>query len=127
MNMENSQLQNLMSYTVFHIGVYISLLGVILGGGISGKLNYKIFRIPFAFYLIAGACGGVIASSIPEFNDFDKFNETRIGLLGLDLLKYKVWAKIEHISFWIGTLSIAIPFLFVGVKYFTEKTSNKIK
>lgn len=116
--MENSQLQNLMSYTVFHIGVYISLLGVILGAGITDKIDFSIFRIPFILYLTAGACGGIIASNIPEHQTFKYFEQQKIGVWGWKIFKYKVWARIEHGAFWIGTLLIAIPFIFKGGKYF---------
>lgn len=117
-NTENSQLQNLMNYTVFHIGAYISLLGVILGIGTITNINTVFFKVSFICYLIAGACGGVIASSIPEYASFTEFSSVKIGFWRMRIFRYKTWAFIEHFVFWIGTLWIALTFIFFGTKYF---------
>ncbi|MCD6012706.1 MAG: hypothetical protein K0Q79_2568 [Flavipsychrobacter sp.] len=123
---ENSQMQNLMAYTVFHIGVYISILGVILGAQIADSINYSFFKVPFAFLLIAGLCGGVIASNIPETDDFDTFKEKKIGPWGMELFKYRVWATVEHVTFWFAVLYIALPALFCdGKPYMQDKPAHK--
>lgn len=110
MENENSQLQNLMNYTIFHIGLYITLLGIIIGvPALSNDIHF--IKIPFICFLIAGACGGVIASNIPEHKNFSSFSQERIGVLGLKIFKYKTWAALEHLSFWIATLWIAIQFV----------------
>jgi len=112
-NSENSQLSNLMSYTIFHIGAYITLLGIIIGFS-SKNLDETFFTPPFICYLLAGICGGIIASNIPEYPSFIKFSQTKIGFWGVKLFKYKTWALIEHLAFWVGTLWIALGFIFGG-------------
>ena len=121
--MENSQLQNLMSYTIFHIGAYITLLGIIIGFA-NKSLNENFFKVPFLCYLIAGICGGIIASNIPEYSSFNEFANSKIGFWIFNVFKYKTWAFVEHLTFWIGTLWIALTFIFRGSKPLLKKVRS---
>jgi hypothetical protein len=121
---EDSRLQNLMNYTIFHIGVYISLLGVILGAGLSDTLDPTFFKFPFICYLLAGVCGGVIASNIPEYVSYTEFACDRLRIIKMRTFKFNIWAHTEHVLFWIGTLWIAGTFIFNGTECFIKKVSG---
>jgi hypothetical protein len=60
---------------------------------------------------MAEACGGIIASNIPEYSDFEEFSNKRIGLWGRGIFKYRVWATAEHIFFWSGALWVGLQYL----------------
>jgi hypothetical protein len=100
------QLKLLMDYTVFHVGVYISLSTglVALLGLFPGKAD--VMKEPLiaalACFLLAGACGGVIAAHIPYATDFRIFHNTWIGFLGGRFAPARVWMLIEHTAFWAG-------------------------
>jgi hypothetical protein len=113
--MEQSQLQNLMSYTIFHIGAYISLAGAIIAAQFVGGLNFCIFRLTFICFLSAGVCGGIIASNIPEYSSFKQFKDDKIGFWGFKIFKYNTWATLEHVLFWGGVLNVALRFILFGV------------
>jgi hypothetical protein len=98
------QLKLLMDYTKFHIGVYLTLTSV-------GLALIKTLTIPLTdllpsivLLLLAGASGGIIASSIPEYSDWDSFSNSKLKLLGIDTFSYWVWSKVEHSSFWFAVI-----------------------
>ena len=110
---ESKQLELLMQYTLFHIGIYITL--------IAGALALQHFKEAFrdsltlkfglVCFLVAGACGGVIASQIPNFRCWDDFERTKLGPWGLGWMNYEDWARAEHLLFWIG---VAVPVIGLG-------------
>ncbi|MEO1005516.1 MAG: hypothetical protein AAFW67_06615 [Cyanobacteria bacterium J06638_38] len=116
--MENAQLDRLLTYTTFHIGVYISLITAIIGAGILGKIDHPLFRLAAICFLISGVCGGVIGSNLPEFADYASFSQAKLGAYGLKLFNYKKWIFIEHTAFWIGVLPIALAYIFLGKEAF---------
>jgi hypothetical protein len=116
--LETDQLANLMTYTVFHIGVYITLGAAVIAGGAIKNLDHWTLKVALGCVLVAGVCGGVIAGSIPEARSWSKFSETRIGPAGLHWFRYCVWAHVEHYSFWLGVLVPAITYLRYGAKVF---------
>ena len=64
---ESDQLSNLMTYTVFHLGAYITLGAAVIAAGAITNVDHPALRFSLICMLIAGACGGVIASNIPEY------------------------------------------------------------
>lgn len=116
--MADSQLDRLLTYTTFHIGVYISLITAIIGAGILGKIDHSLFRWAAFCFLISGICGGVIGSNIPEFSSYQSFSQAKLGAYGIKLLNYKKWIFIEHSTFWIGVLPIALVYIFLGKEAF---------
>ena len=63
-------------------------------------------KLPF-FFLIAGLCGGVVASNIPYFAKFDDLRGTPIGpYFGWPTGPLANWAFIEHLAFWGGIVAL---------------------
>ena len=118
--MADPRLENLMTYTVFHLGVYLSLFTALIGAGILASLDHWLLRLSVACFVIAGVAGAVIGSNIPEFTTAEAFFSAKFGPWGLKFMTYNVWATIEHGAFWIGFGLLAIPFLFCGPKAFKQ-------
>ena len=115
---EDPRLDHLLTYTTFHIGVYISLVTALIGAGIFGRLDTPIVRFAIACFLVAGICGGVVGSSIPDFKDFAAFEKVDLGFWGISIAKYYVWTRAEHIAFWAGILPVTFGFLWKGPRAF---------
>lgn len=111
------QLANLMTYTVFHIGAYITLAAAVIAGGAINLDDWSL-RLSVVCMLVAGVCGGTIASKIPECSDWKTFEATRIGPWGSELARYATWATIEHLAFWIGIIVPAVVYLIGGTGAF---------
>ena len=110
---DSKQLELLMRYTLFHIGVYITLIAGTLAlphfkEAFRGSLTLKFGLVCL---LLAGACGGVIASQIPNFRCWDDFEREKLGPWGKKCMSYKKWAQAEHFLFWIG---VAGPVIGLG-------------
>ena len=66
----DDQLKQLFDYTKFHIGMYTTLIAGIIGvfanetlkGAYSGMVPY--IKVSILLFLVAGAAGGLVASSI---------------------------------------------------------------
>jgi hypothetical protein len=112
--MEDNRLDLLMTYTTFHLGVYISLITALIGVAVLGKAQSTFLRFSVACFLVAGACGTVLGSNIPEFTDFTLFSQTNIGPWGLALFTYWVWSTVEHLAFWVGITPLAASYIFCG-------------
>jgi len=109
-----NQIRLLFEYTKFHIGLYATLIAALIGlmklggGQIAGLVPY--LKLTLAFFVVAGAAGGVIASSISV--DYQALvHDNRIGFFGVNPFRYRVWAGIEHIAFWVGILISVIAIL----------------
>ena len=121
--MEDKQLDHLMTYTTFHVGVYVSLTATLIGLGLWGQYDthpdlVAWLRYAVACLTIAGICGGVIGSNIPNFKEYATFNRTRIGFWSLRIFPAWVWIKLEHLAFWAGLLPIAVMFILKGPNFF---------
>ena len=114
----DDQLQQLFDYTIFHIGLYTTLITVIIAVFANDSLN-KIYysnylsyiKVVLLLFLIAGAAGGLVASSIPFFKDFSTFSQAWIGPWGLEVIPSILCTHIEHTAFWIG-IGVAVVGLF---------------
>lgn len=99
----------LMSYTVFHIGVYITLAAAILAAQeLRSTLAHPVMRVSMAAFIIAGICGAVIASNLPDSKSWEDYSAKRLGPWGLRIAPYSAWATLEHVSFWIGVVVPAV-------------------
>ncbi|MEM9808162.1 MAG: hypothetical protein AAF959_23085 [Cyanobacteria bacterium P01_D01_bin.56] len=98
------QLKLLMDYTKFHIGVYLTLGSVSLGLVELQIVDFTEWIPTIIFLIVAGAAGGVIGSHIPNFETFKDFEEAKLGFWGMRLARYRFWAKLEHVAFWMGIL-----------------------
>lgn len=104
----------LMTYTIFHIGTYLTLAAAILAAqNLGGKaLNHPIMRGSMAAFVVAGICGAIVASNLPESSSWSEYAKKKIGPWGLQIATYSVWATIEHLAFWLGVLAPVTIALF---------------
>ena len=116
---EDKQLARLYDYTKFHIGIYLSfaagisaLLGTEKAGWFVSKLvaaNTGPLYASLAFMVLAGMCGGVVASSTIECRTFADFWAKPQGPQSIRFLRCqgKFWAMLEHLFFWLSLLLLA--------------------
>jgi hypothetical protein len=105
MGMEKLKL--LMSYTTFHIGLYTTLgaaLVAFLGTNRAGAMKAELI-ITLACFVLAGACGGIIGSNIPYFDDLDTFSAAKIGPWGFRWIPARELVSLEHFFFWLGIVA----------------------
>jgi hypothetical protein len=106
------QLQLLMTYTTFHIGLYVSLVTALLSfltfspKSIRRDL-YPYMVLTLVCFVIAGAFGGLIASEIPRHSTYDSFRKelTPYVLEGIWGMTFETVSAIEHTFFWAGIIS----------------------
>jgi hypothetical protein len=113
---EDHRLELLMDYTTFHIGLYMTLTGVLIAAD-----AYKVFpgcvgKFAVALFLIAGACGGIIAVNAAEFDVTNHkisefFDSHPLDVWGFGIFRYRALAFIEHAAFWFGALTLVGTFL----------------
>jgi hypothetical protein len=107
-NIPMEQLKLLMDYTIFHIGIYITL-----GGLMVSLLTKKTFETrkgmnnflvaSLLFFMVAGVFGGVIAANIPYHTEFTEFIKASIGpWFAPAALPVSCCMWVEHNSFWLG-------------------------
>ena len=109
----DEQLKHLYDYTKFHIGIYITLMTGIIAVLANDKLRDSYQAItPFIMaslilIMLAGACAGLIASSIPYYTSFKKFMDNDISPRYLKTFKInaKNCTHLEHLFFWLGSIS----------------------
>ncbi len=116
--MEDNRLNNLLSYTTFHIGVYISLGTAFIAASVFGHLGGILVKWCVGCFFLAGVCGAVIGSNIPNHATFESFSRCKIGFWGIGKLPYSTWVNLEHIAFWLGNTPIVLGFLFYGTSVF---------
>ena len=119
--MEDKKLELLLTYTTFHIGVYLSLATAFMGASILRAVNHPLIRWAVGCFLFAGACGGVIAANVAENGDSGVTffgADYRLKLWGWHLFPLHMLTTVEHLAFWIGILPFSIVFLFRGGGHF---------
>lgn len=115
--MDDKRLDHLLTYTTFHIGVYVSLGAAIIGATELGKLQVDFFlKSAVVCLLFAGLCGGVIGSTIPNHIDFESLTKDRIGFWKLKILRVRWWAHLEHSAFWLAVVLLVAPFFWPKLK-----------
>ena len=127
----NSGMDALLNYTVFHIGVYITLGAAIIAADVFWNRRSKLLPISILFLLIAGASGGIVAGNIPANSgtDYSVFltRNARI-LFDFDLgIKYWLVIAIEHSAFWIAIILIIAKFAFWRWKQNKDAKSPEIE
>jgi uncharacterized membrane protein len=119
------QLKLLMDYTIFHIGLYLTVMGVVLAYVKTSYFKFerseKIWVVAVTVCLAAaGLSGGVIAGNIPYSPDFQTFSQKWIGPYTYQTMPFEWWAGIEHTAFWVAVVLIVFGFLVFN----WERTSS---
>jgi|SRR5579872_2652905 len=111
-----AQIKLLFEYTKFHIGLYASLIAALMGLMKLGSKQIPAKLVPYlkitlVCFVVAGAAGGVIASSISL--DYRQLvcGEAIGPFFGLAMLSHACWAHIEHLAFWLGITVSVLGFL----------------
>jgi hypothetical protein len=113
----SDQLKLLFDYTLFHIGLYATLITALTS---LVHFDSRLQNAPWLlgciactvlFFLVAGAAGGAIASNIPNYESFSDYDKVALDVFGTPTLKYRTWAHVEHIAFWLGLLVSVVGFI----------------
>jgi hypothetical protein len=112
---DDKRLERLFDYTKFHMSIYLSATGGLMtivslaadktsfvGRLIGWPLGLLLALVSM---LIAGVAGGVVASSATLSRTFEELWDSPQGPFSWRWFPGRVWATIEHFSFW---LSIAL-------------------
>jgi hypothetical protein len=124
---EDKRLERLYDYTKFHIGIYLSFAGGLaaLIGSLANDKAAAFFvalvgspllvGIALLLMMAAGACAGIVASSIAESRTFTEFSDApqgpswlRRGPTG------RTWVALEHGFFWGSLIFILASILVSG-------------
>jgi hypothetical protein len=124
----DDQLKALLDYTQFHIGMYVTLSGGIVGVFANDGLKQRYVRfvpfmvISFFCFFFAGVFGGLIGSSIPNFTNFEVFMSSEIGPWRTAFLSARNCATLEHTAFWLGSTVALLGLCYVLL---TDKAAAK--
>ena len=109
---DSKQLEMLLTYTTFHLGLYTSLGAAIAGIKAIKNLGHPTLRFAVFCLLIAGVSGGVIGSNIPNYSTFKDFDGDLLGFWMFRLYPYRTWAMIEHTAFWLAVIVPTLTWVF---------------
>jgi len=121
MEAPSDQLKLLSDYTLFHIGMYTTLIAALTSVAhfghkrVSDGLRICIAATVVCF-VIAGAAGGAIASNIPNYANFSTYAADHLNVFGVRPFTYWIWAHIEHGAFWLGLWISVLGLLFAERK-----------
>jgi hypothetical protein len=110
------QLDLLMTYTVFHLGMYATLCALLIS--LLGVDHFKPLIPQFRPYLmavlllflVAAIFGGLVGSSLPYYDSFDEFSRANLGPWGSELISALTCTHLEHSFFWAGVLVAVVGF-----------------
>jgi hypothetical protein len=94
--------------------MYTTLITAIIGVFANDDLKQQYSgMIPYIsasvfFFLVAGAAGGVIASSIPFYTTFEAFCNARLEPWRFRWVPSLICTHVEHTAFWAGCLTAAV-------------------
>ncbi|WP_224366075.1 hypothetical protein [Hyalangium versicolor] len=115
---EFEKLKLLFDYTKFHVGIYLTVVGVLTGivatsaKDFSFHFNRAWLISAIVFIVIAGIAGGVLLSSMCHERRLDLFWNKKLGPFGLRCWPAKWWASIEHTAFWVAIGCALCAFFF---------------
>jgi hypothetical protein len=128
MQTHDPRLRTLFEYTLFHIGLYTTLISALFGLLVlSDKFRPVLLIVPYIKFTVlcfvaAGIAAGAIASNIPEYDNLDHFLDDYPNMFGWRLcfrfapkLRYRLLVHVEHGAFWAGILISALGFLRLNV------------
>jgi hypothetical protein len=109
------KLKLLMDYTIFHVGVYITLSTLLISLlGLKGFKEHTVLLRPYLVwtlgcFIVAGALGGLIAGSLPYYENFSELQEAKLGPWFLPgIIPFRWCANLEHTAFWLGIVGILL-------------------
>lgn len=121
---DDKQLERLYDYTKFHIGIYlgsasglIALISTISKSEQSSGFLGSLIGCPIAavvslfFMMLAGMSGAIVATSTIECESYKQFVDEKQGAYGFSPFIGKTWITIEHGSFWLSLVALAISIL----------------
>ncbi len=122
---ELEQLKFLMDYTKFHIGLYATVITILLAvASIGGKTVPCIYHQPVVITLVcvllAGLAGGIIAGHIPEQTSFKAFWYERTGPWSCKCIPTRYVARFEHVVFWIGVANACAAVIWQETYWFAS-------
>lgn len=117
--MADNRLNHLLTYTIFHLGVYVTLFCSLIGASIFTQKDHIVMRFAVGCFVFAGICGAVVGSNITRHVDYDSYSSARLGYWRIGIWRYQTWAHMQHLSFWVGVLTIAVPFVLYGKDAFS--------
>jgi hypothetical protein len=107
----DDQLNALMDYTKFHIGLYTTLCTLLIAVMGIPALSTRYYRmIPYFLwalicFALSGVFGGLVGSSLPQFTKWSDFGSARLGPWFFPRIIPAPWVvSAEHTAFWLGTL-----------------------
>lgn len=120
MAIEDKRLERLFEYTKWHIGIYLSV-----GGGLVGLLGSRdgneflkrvitqpaLMGAALGAMALAGMAGGILASAATRSHSFVEVWDHVLEVYGVPTLKGRIWAGIEHSAFWLSLLLFALSIL----------------
>ena len=120
-DLEDKRLDRLLDYTKFHIGIYLSIGGGIVALLGSDKADWvfaylrsqtQLLGWSLVFMVVAGLCGGIVASSTTIYKSFDEFWLSKQGPMNFKIMPGQYWAMLEHIAFWISIIIFSVAVIF---------------
>ena len=118
----------LLDYTIFHIGVYISLAAAIAAADVFWNRKSMLMPLSVLLLLLAGAAGGVVAGNI-RANADGSHSEflTKPAMVLYDWqMPFNYWwvIAIEHTAFWVAIALLLGKFLVWRIQ---ANSGEKIK
>ena len=124
LSIEPHGLELLMTYTTFHIGLYMSLVTALIASETFGKAKHWTIRWAILCLILAGACGGLIAVNAAEYDItlhdntekpfFDGSYALTIWIWSSRFLRYPYLSLTEHFLFWLGISPLSATVLCAG-------------
>ena len=113
--MESKQVKQLYDYTKFHIGLYAGLMTLLMSALTLGRHEVApeiacVLKVTLVCFAVAGACGGVIGSTV-SLNLGSIIRDEKIGPLDFEWFTARWWAHLEHWAFWAGIVVSVAGFL----------------
>lgn len=114
MAVETKQLEALLTYTTFHIGMYATLITALLGLlatdflKVKAEVFSKFLWATLVLFVLAGAAGGLVGSSIPTFKSYEEFKAARLGPWCATWFQSETVVHLEHTFFWLGIATAVI-------------------
>ena len=95
---------------------YITVTTADFGDGPLFQLRPVWVWVAILFFLLAGAAGGTIVSSITQSDSLSskQFLAEKIGPIGTKMFSALTWTRIEHLSFWAGILAAIASIKQIG-------------